>query len=104
VTDDRTAQTLRSIAPYVDLAWGKANLETGEDLTSDHLFRVASHSKTFTGVLVMQLVERGDLRLDDAAGDLVPELDGSGAAGVTVRELAGGRVPGAWAGGVARGK
>lgn len=117
MTDDRTAQTLRSIAPYladwasfqaayhgipglqlavgrrgevfVDLAWGKANLETGEDLTSDHLFRIASHSKTFTGVLVMQLVERGELRLDDAVGNLVPELDGSRAAGVTVRELLG---------------
>jgi len=117
VTDDRTAQTLRSIAPYladwasfqaayhgvpglqlavgrrgevfVDLAWGKANLETGEDLTSEHLFRVASHSKTFTTVIVMQLVERGELRLDDTAGDLVPELTGSRAAGVTVRELLG---------------
>lgn len=106
MTDDRTAQTLRSIAPYhgilglqlavgrrgevfVDLAWGKADVETGEDLTSDHLFRVASHSKTFTGVMVMQLVERGELRLDDRVGDLVPELDGSRAAGVTVRELLG---------------
>ncbi len=117
MTEDRTAQTLRSIAPYlaewasfqaayqgipglqlavgrrgevfVDLAWGKADVETGEDLTSDHLFRVASHSKTFTGVIVMQLVERGDLRLDDAVGDLVPELDGSRAAGITVRELLG---------------
>lgn len=117
MTDDRTVQTLRSIAPYladwasfqaayhgvpglqlavgrrgevfVDLAWGKADLETGEDLTRDHVFRVASHSKTFTTVLVMQLVERGELRLDDAVGDLVPELDGSGAAGVTVRELLG---------------
>ncbi|PUB21484.1 CubicO group peptidase (beta-lactamase class C family) [Promicromonospora sp. AC04] len=117
MTEDRTAQTLRSIAPYlaewasfqaayhgipglqlavgrrgevfVDLAWGKADVETGEDLTSDHLFRIASHSKTFTGVLVMQLVERGELRLDDAVGDLVPELDGSRAAGITVRELLG---------------
>ena len=117
MTDDRSAQTLRSIAPYladwasfqaayhgipglqlavgrrgevfVDLAWGKADVETGEDLTSDHLFRVASHSKTFTGVIVMQLVERGELRLDDQVGDLVPELDGSRAAGITVRELLG---------------
>lgn len=117
MTDDRTAQTLRSIAPYladwasfqaayhgmpglqlavgrrgevfVDLAWGTANLETGEALTSDHLFRVASHSKTFTTVLVMQLVERGELRLDDAVGALVPELDGSKAAQITVRELLG---------------
>lgn len=129
MTDDRTAQILRSIAPYlaewasfqaayhgipglqlavgrrgdifVDLAWGKADLETGEDLTSDHLFRVASHSKTFTTVLVMQLVERGELRLDDTVGALVPELDpsttgagqatgsGQAAAAITVRELLG---------------
>ncbi|MDR7380910.1 serine hydrolase domain-containing protein [Promicromonospora iranensis] len=117
MTDDRTAQTLRSIAPYladwaafqadyhgmpglqlavgrrgevfVDLAWGKADLETGEELTSDHLFRVASHSKTFTTVLVMQLVERGELRLDDTVGALVPELAGSAAAAITVRELLG---------------
>jgi CubicO group peptidase (beta-lactamase class C family) len=117
VTDDRAAQTLRSIAPYladwasfqaayhgvpgqqlavgrrgevfVDLAWGKADLETGEELTSDHLFRVASHSKTFTTVLVMQLVERAELRLDDTVGALVPELAGSRAEGVTVRELLG---------------
>lgn len=117
MTDDRTTQTLRSIAPYladwasfqaayhgmpglqlavgrrgavfVDLAWGKANLETGEDLTSDHLFRVASHSKTFTTVIVLRLVEHGKLRLDDAVGELVPELDGSTAADITVRELLG---------------
>ena len=117
MTDDRTAKTLRSIAPYladwasfqaayhgmpglqlavgrrgevfVDLAWGTANLETGESLTSDHLFRVASHSKTFTTVIVMRLVEHGKLRLDDAVGELVPELDGSAAAGITVRELLG---------------
>ncbi|MEU4364300.1 serine hydrolase domain-containing protein [Promicromonospora sp. NPDC023987] len=117
MTDDRTATTLRSIAPYladwasfqaayhglpglqlavgrrgevfVDLAWGKANLETGEDLTSDHLFRVASHSKTFTAVIVMRLVEHGKLRLDDTVGELVPELAGSRAADITVRELLG---------------
>ncbi len=73
----------------VDLAHGKANLETGEDLTSSHLFRIASHSKTMTGVLVMQLVEQGHLRLDDRAGDRVPELADSSVAGVTVRELLG---------------
>ncbi|MEZ5250231.1 MAG: serine hydrolase [Ilumatobacteraceae bacterium] len=41
---------------------------TGEPLTTGHLFRIASHSKTFTATAVMQLVERGDLRLDDTVG------------------------------------
>ncbi|MFC7403608.1 serine hydrolase domain-containing protein [Georgenia alba] len=73
----------------VDVAWGRANVETGEALTSEHLFRIASHSKTMTAVVVMRLVEDGLLRLDDRAGDHVAELAGTPAAGVTVRELLG---------------
>ena len=68
-------------------AYGKANLETGEDLTVDHLFRIASHSKTFTGVAVMQLVEAKKLRLDDTIGDHIPELAKSDIANVTVRQM-----------------
>jgi D-alanyl-D-alanine carboxypeptidase len=29
-------------------AYGRSNLGTGEPLTTSHLFRIASHSKTFT--------------------------------------------------------
>ena len=70
-------------------AYGVANLETGEALTTSHLFRVASHSKTFTATAVMQLVEAGKLRLDDTAGRWIPELAeaGSPLADVSVREL-----------------
>ena len=68
-------------------AYGKANLETDEDLTVDHLFRIASHSKTFTGVAVMQLVEAKKLRLDDTIGDHIPELAKSDIANVTVRQM-----------------
>lgn len=68
-------------------AFGYADLATGEKLTPKHLFRIASHSKTFTATAVFQLVEQGSLRLDDTAGALVPELAGSEVAGVSVREL-----------------
>lgn len=70
-------------------AYGLSNLDTGEPLTTSHLFRVASHSKTFTATAVMQLVEAGTLRLDDTAGAWVPELAeaGSPLATTTVREL-----------------
>lgn len=70
-------------------AYGVANLETGEPLTTAHLFRVASHSKTFTATAVMRLVEAGKLRLDDTAGAWIPALAeaGSPLAGATVREL-----------------
>lgn len=35
-------------------ALGSSNLRTGEDLTTAHLFHIASHSKTFTATAVMQ--------------------------------------------------
>ena len=56
----------------VETAHGSARLpgtdgpdDDGEPLRTDHLFRIASHSKTFTATAVMQLVEQGRLRLDD---------------------------------------
>lgn len=73
----------------VDLAWGKSNLETEEKLSGGHLFRIASHSKTMTAVLVFRLAELGQLRLDDTAGTYVTELEGTDSAQITVRELLG---------------
>jgi len=70
-------------------AYGFADVEKGTALTTDHLFRIASHSKTFTATAILQLFEAGKLRLDDAAGDFVPKLveAGSPVALVTVRDL-----------------
>jgi len=70
-------------------AYGFSNIETGEALTTSHLFRVASHSKTFAATAMMQLVEAGKLRLDDTAGQWIPQLQAAGSplADVTVREL-----------------
>jgi len=73
----------------LDVAWGRASTETDEPLTTEHLFRVASHSKTFTAVMVMRLVEADLLRLDDRLGELVADLAGTEAAELTVRELLG---------------
>src|SRR4051812_32108635 len=59
-------------------AYGISNLDTREPLTTSHLFRIASHSKTFTATALMQLVEAGKLRLDDTAGSWIPELKNAG--------------------------
>lgn len=61
--------------------------DAGVPLGTDHLFRIASHSKTFTATVLMQLVEAGALRLDDAVGEHVAELAGSALADRTVAEL-----------------
>ncbi len=70
-------------------AYGFSNLDTREPLTTSHLFRIASHSKTFTATAIMQLVEAGKLRLDDTAGSWIPELTDAGSplTEATVREL-----------------
>ena len=79
-------------------SYGHADVEAGVSLTDRHLFRIASHSKTFTATAVLQLVEQGALRLDDPAGRWLPYLADAGSplAAVTVRELL------AHAGGVVR--
>ncbi|RUR00879.1 serine hydrolase domain-containing protein [Labedella endophytica] len=73
----------------LDIAWGHADLETGEELTTGHLFRIASHSKTMTATAILQLAETGSLRLDDTVAHWIPELEGTELAPVTVRELLG---------------
>jgi CubicO group peptidase (beta-lactamase class C family) len=46
---------------------GVADIATGTPVTQDTVFRVASITKTFTAVAVMQLVERGLVELDAPA-------------------------------------
>lgn len=71
------------------VALGVSDVDTGERLTVDHLFHIASHSKTVTATAVLQLVERGVLRLDDKAATWVPEVAGTPAGEATLRELLG---------------
>jgi CubicO group peptidase (beta-lactamase class C family) len=71
-------------------AFGHADLEAGEPLTTDHLFRIASHSKTFTATGLMQLKEAGLLNLDDPVRrhlDWFESTRDDRIAEVTVRQL-----------------
>lgn len=56
-------------------AYGYANLEKKERMTTDHIFRIASHSKTFTATAIMQLQEKGKLRIDDHLVEYLPWLE-----------------------------
>ena len=57
-----------------DTALGVRSRSSGAALTTDTRLRVASHSKTFTAVGILRLVETGRLRLDDKAGPYVTGL------------------------------
>lgn len=70
------------------LTSGVASIESEEPIRPDTLFRIASVTKSFTAAIVMQLVEEGELSLDDAAEDLAPGLLAAGDE-ITVRQLLG---------------
>jgi D-alanyl-D-alanine carboxypeptidase len=63
--------------------YGFADLEPRVPMTPRHIFRIASHSKTFTATAIMQLVEAGRVRLDDPVSAHVPWVP----AAVTIRHL-----------------
>jgi CubicO group peptidase (beta-lactamase class C family) len=81
------AAVLHDGAIVASCAHGHADVERGVPLTDRHLYRIASHSKTFTATAVMQLAEAGRLRLDDTIGQWLASLAASPIAPVTVREL-----------------
>lgn len=59
-----------------DEAWigaaGLANLDSGEAIATNDLFRIASASKPFTATVVLQLAENGDIDLDAPIADYIP--------------------------------
>lgn len=55
---------------------GTANLEKQQPVTVDTIYHWASITKTFTGIAIMQLRDRGKLSLDDPIIKYLPELRG----------------------------
>jgi CubicO group peptidase (beta-lactamase class C family) len=52
-------------------AFGYRNLDTKEPLRTDHIFRIASISKSFTATSLMQQIEAGKISLQDDVSTLV---------------------------------
>src|SRR5215510_718719 len=68
--------------------YGKANVETGQPLAPDSIFRIASMTKPITGVAMMQLWEQGKWKLDDPVAKYIPEF-----ANLQVKKAGGGTEP-----------
>jgi len=49
----------------IDKAYGIASLETNEPMTKAHHFRIASITKPFVAVVLLQMADEGKLELDD---------------------------------------
>lgn len=56
-------------------AYGIRNSETQEAMTPDTIFEAASLTKTVFSLLVLRMVDRGILRLEDKLAELAPELN-----------------------------
>jgi CubicO group peptidase (beta-lactamase class C family) len=54
--------------------YGNKNLSASEKVTDSTLFRIASCTKTFTAIAIMQLVEKGIVKLDEPLETYLPEL------------------------------
>lgn len=52
--------------------FGYADLAAGEPMTIDSVINIASVSKTLTGVALMQLVEKGQVHLEDSINEHLP--------------------------------
>ncbi|HVF20364.1 MAG TPA: serine hydrolase domain-containing protein [Mycobacteriales bacterium] len=70
-------------------AHGLADIDSATPMRPDHVFRIASHSKTVTATLVAQLVEQEVLRYDDRVVQHLPWLgdDAKTLGRTTLRDL-----------------
>jgi D-alanyl-D-alanine carboxypeptidase len=68
-------------------AHGWADIASGAPLSRAHLFRIASHSKTFTATALFRLLEAGRLRLDDRVDAWLGWMVGQPLGDRSLREL-----------------
>ena len=66
---------------------GLADMEYGVPVNSSTKFELASVSKTFTALLVMQLVEKGKIDLDAKVTSYIPEFTGPGSNDIKIHHL-----------------
>jgi CubicO group peptidase (beta-lactamase class C family) len=59
-------------------AFGSANLELNVPLQPDMVFNLASITKQFTSVAVLQLVEQGEISLQDSLQKFIPDFPSKG--------------------------
>jgi len=68
-------------------AVGFANLKDSIPINLDTKFRIASFTKPFTTILILQLVEDGKLELDGKLTDYLPDFPEDKGEGITIRHL-----------------
>lgn len=68
------AAVFRDGAVVWERSLGLASVDTGEEATGAHQYRIGSITKTFTAVAILQLRDAGHLELDAPVRSLLPEF------------------------------
>ena len=71
--------------PIYQKAFGKANIELGVALTTDHVFQLGSMTKQFTAIAVLMLEEQGKLSTTDTISKFIPDYPNGG--NITIHHL-----------------
>jgi D-alanyl-D-alanine carboxypeptidase len=66
-------------------AFGTGNIEGDTPITPNDHFRIGSNTKTFTGTVILQLVDEGKLGLDDPVSEYQPQVPNG--ENITIRQL-----------------
>ena len=67
------------------VARGKTDLKTGRPMLADDRFGIGSVTKSFVGTVALQLVDEGNLKLDDRLSEYIPGVPNG--ENITVRQL-----------------
>ena len=68
-------------------AYGIADRELNVPMTTDMKFRIASLSKPFTAMIILQLTDEGMIRLDGKITDYIPDYLGKKGDSITIEQL-----------------
>ena len=55
------------------ISWGRLGNGSGEEANGNSVFFIGSVSKTFTALLLMDMVDRGEMKLDDPVANYLPK-------------------------------
>lgn len=72
---------------FVSGAQGEADIRTGTAVTADTPFQIASISKSFTAVSILQLFESGQVELDGELSLYLDTFQGRSGGAITLRQL-----------------
>jgi CubicO group peptidase (beta-lactamase class C family) len=73
------------------VSYGKLDNGTGQDVNGDTVFMLCSVTKVFTGLLLQDMIDRGEMKLDDPVAKYLPQsvrMPTRNGKEITLRQLA----------------